>query len=131
MCSKFLWIIFHQKEAPVKEDLLNNLLSTKEAMHINVWFSGNIVKRNWMLVTLHSQKVKCISIRAVFYDRSNILNAWWKKGKQTNRQKIKFSWIILEEARCFSRAISYVLNEHHGLVLKCQIIMRMMKDTSL
>ena len=44
-----------------------------------------------------------------------------RKEKQTNRQKIKFSWIILEEARCFSRPISYVVNEHHGLVLKCQI----------
>ena len=42
------------------------------------------------------------------------------RKEKTNKQ-IKFSWIILEEARCFSRAISYVLNEHHGLVLKCQI----------
>ena len=41
-------------------------------------------------------------------------------NKQTNRETT-FRWIILEEARCFSRAISYVLNEHHGLVLKCQI----------
>ena len=43
-------------------------------------------------------------------DRFNILNAWWKKRKkQTNRQT-KFSWIILEEARWFSTAISDVLN---------------------
>ena len=41
-----------------------------------------------------------------------------EKNKQTNRETT-FRWIILEEARCFSRAISYVLNEHHGLVLKC------------
>ena len=86
-----------------------------------------------MLVTLCSQSVKCISIRAVSYDRSNTLNAWWKKGKnkQTNKQT-KFSCIILEEARWFSGGISYVLNEHHGLVLKCQIKWkRMMDDTSL
>ena len=43
-----------------------------------------------------------------------------RKEKQRNRQ-IKFSCIILEEARWFSRAISYVLNEHHGLILKCEI----------
>ena len=46
-----------------------------------------------------------------------------KTNKQTNRQT-KFSWIFLEEARWFSRAISYVPNEHHGLVLKCEIIMK-------
>ena len=41
-----------------------------------------------MLVTLRGQQVKCISIRAVSYDRSNILNAWWKRGKnkQTDKQ---------------------------------------------
>ena len=44
MHSKFLWIFFHQKEAPVKEDLLNNLLSMKKAMHINVWLV--IVKKS-------------------------------------------------------------------------------------
>ena len=43
-----------------------------------------------------------------------------KTKKQTDRQT-KFSWIFLEEARRFSTAISYVLNEHHGLVQKCQI----------
>ena len=43
-----------------------------------------------------------------------------KTNKHTNRQP-KFSWICLGEARFFSTAISYVLNEHHGLVLKCQI----------
>ena len=53
-----------------------------------------------MLVTLRDQRVKCISIRAVFYDRSNILNAWMmeERTNQTNRQT-KFSWIFLEEAR--------------------------------
>ena len=45
-----------------------------------------------------------------------------KKNKQTNKQtQKKISWIFLEEARRFSTAISYVLNEHHGLVQKCQI----------
>ena len=75
-----------------------------------------------MVATLRDQQVKCISIRAVFYDRSNILNAWMmeERKNQTNRQT-KFSWIILEEARWFSRAKSYVPNEHHGLVLKCEI----------
>ena len=54
-----------------------------------------------------------------------------ERKKQTNKQT-KFSCIILEEARWFSRAISYVLNEHHGLVLKCHIQWkRMMDDTSL
>ena len=78
-----------------------------------------------MLVTLRDQQAKCISIRAVSYDRSNILNAWMmeERKNQTNRQT-KFSWIFLEEARWFSRAISYVPNEHHGLVLKCEIIMK-------
>ena len=43
-------------------------------------------------------------------------------NKQTNKQtQKKFSWIFLEEARRFSTAISYILNEHHGLVQKCQI----------
>ena len=77
-----------------------------------------------MLVILHSQRVKCISIRAMSYDRSNICNAWWKKGKKQNKQTEKQNlagYYFLEEARCFSRPISYVLNEHHGLVLKCQI----------
>ena len=44
-----------------------------------------------MLVTLCSQRVKCISIRAVSYDRSNVLNAWWKRKNQTNRQTT-FTW---------------------------------------
>ena len=35
------------------------------------------------------------------------------RKEKTNKQKTKFSSIILEE--------SYVLNKHHGLVLKCQI----------
>ena len=77
-----------------------------------------------MLVTLRGQQVKCIGIRAVFYDRSNILNAWMMEGSKnkTNRQtKFTNRWIFLEEARWFSRAISYVPNEHHGLVLKCEI----------
>ena len=43
------------------------------------------------------------------------------RTEKTNKQTKKISWIILEETRSFSRAISYVLNEHHGLVLKCQI----------
>ena len=43
-----------------------------------------------------------------------------KTKKQTDRQT-KFSWIFLEEARRFSTATSYVLNEHHDLVLKCKI----------
>ena len=38
-----------------------------------------------MLVTLRGQRVKCSSIRAVSYDRSNILNSWWERGK-TNKQ---------------------------------------------
>ena len=58
-----------------------------------------------------------------------------EKNKQTNKQtdrQTKFSWIFLEEARRFSTVISYVLNEHHGLVLKCKISWkRMMDDTSL
>ena len=40
-----------------------------------------------MLVTLCSQRVKCISIRAVSYDRFNILNALWKKGKNKQTDK--------------------------------------------
>ena len=78
---------------------------------LNVWFRDDIVRRNLMVATLRDQQVKCISIRAVFYDRSNILNAWMmeERKNQTNRQT-KFSWIILEEARWFSTAISYVLN---------------------
>ena len=56
-------------------------------------------------------------------------------NKQTNKQtdrQTKFSWIFLEEARRFSTVISYVLNEHHGLVLKCKISWkRMIDDTSL
>ena len=47
-----------------------------------------------------------------------------EENKQTNKQtdrQTKFSWIFLEEARRFSTVISYVLNEHHGLVLKCKI----------
>ena len=43
------------------------------------------------------------------------------RKEETNKQTKKFSRIILEEARSFSRAISYVLNEHHDLVLRCQI----------
>ena len=43
-----------------------------------------------------------------------------KKNKQTEKQNLA-GYYFLEEARCFSRPISYVLNEHHGLVLKCQI----------
>ena len=58
-----------------------------------------------------------------------------EENKQTNKQtdrQTKFSWIFLEEARRFSTAISCVLNEHHGLVLKCKISWkRMMDDTSL
>ena len=59
-----------------------------------------------MLVALRDQWVKCISIRAVFYDRSNILNAWMmeERKNKTNRQT-KFSWIFLEEARWFSNNI--------------------------
>ena len=54
-----------------------------------------------------------------------------KTKKQTDRQT-KFSWIFLEEARRFSTATSCVLNEHHGLVLKCKISWkRMIDDTSL
>ena len=82
------------------------------------------------------QQVECIGIRAESFDRSNILNAWRKRGKkQTNKQtdrQTKFSWIFLEEARRFSTATSCVLNEHHGLVLKCKISWkRMIDDTSL
>ena len=43
-----------------------------------------------------------------------------EKNKQTEKQNLA-GYYFLEEARCFSRPISYVLNEHHGLVLKCQI----------
>ena len=42
-------------------------------------------------------------------------------GRKEKNKETTFRWIVLEEASCFSRAISYVLNEHHGLVLKCQI----------
>ena len=78
-----------------------------------------------MLVTLRDQQVKCISIRAVFYHRSNILNAWMmeERKKQTNRQT-KFSWIFLEEARWFFRAISFVPNEHHGFGAEMWNIMK-------
>ena len=34
-------------------------------------------------------RVKCISIRAMTYDRSNICNAWWKKGKKQNKETEK------------------------------------------
>ena len=47
----------------------------------------------------------------------SMLDGRKEKNKQTDKQ---FSWIILEEARWFSTAISYVLNKHHGLVRKCQ-----------
>ena len=43
-----------------------------------------------------------------------------KQNKQTEKQNLA-GYYFLEEARCFSRPISYVVNEHHGLVLKCQI----------
>ena len=42
-----------------------------------------------MLVILRIQRVKYISIRAMSYDRSNICNAWWKKGKKQNKQTEK------------------------------------------
>ena len=32
MPDKFLWNIFSQNQAPVKDDLINNLLSTKKAI---------------------------------------------------------------------------------------------------
>ena len=46
-----------------------------------------------------------------------------RKNKQTDKQtdKQNLAGYFLEEATWFSTAISYVLNEHHGMVLKCQI----------
>ena len=53
------------------------------------------------------------------------------REEKTNKQT-KFSWIILEEVTCrwFSRAISYVLDEHHGLVLKYQTQWKIMMDVT-
>ena len=54
-----------------------------------------------------------------------------KETKQTNRQT-KFSrMLFLEEARCFSRPISYVVNEHHGLVPKMSNIMGTTSSSSV
>ena len=70
---------------------------------LNVWFRGDIVRRNWILVTVRGQRVKFYTNKATAEDQI------WGTNKQTTRSDLHFSEVQLSNIQFSSSAIlSYV-----------------------